>query len=421
MNYEITSIKPGIKIHKVNTNTFKTNLISVFLTTKLNKEDMTKKALILAILRRGTNNIKTQKEISEKLEELYGADFDCGIEKIGDNHVLKFYIESLNEKFLYKPENILEQSLNILLDIVFNPLVENGKFKTEYFEIEKQNLKQLIEAKKDNKSTYAYTRCIEEVYKNNPYGAYKYGYVEDLEKINEEELYKYYLELIKNCKIDIFVSGELENVQLKEIIEKNEIIKKINPREEIKTQDKEEKEEIKIKEVIEKMDIAQGKLVIGMKITDANKENMPVYMVYNAILGGGANSKMFQNVREKAGLAYTAGSGYIKSKNSIFIRCGIEHKNYEKAVKIIKEQIDDMQKGNFSQEDINHAKELLVSANKSTLDEQDSQIMYYYTNELAKETTSIEENIEKIQNVGKEQIVSLAKNIKIDTIYFLTK
>ena len=36
--------------------------------------------------------------------------------------------------------------------------------------------------------------------------------------------------------------------------------------------------------------------------------------LYNAILGGGANSKLFQNVREKESLAYTAGSSYVRTK-----------------------------------------------------------------------------------------------------------
>ena len=102
MNLETTDIKEGIRLHKIKTNKYKTNLMSVFLTSKLSRDDITKKALILTVLRRGTNNLKTQEEISKKLEELYGASFDCGIDKLGDKHVLKFYVESLNEQYLYK-------------------------------------------------------------------------------------------------------------------------------------------------------------------------------------------------------------------------------------------------------------------------------------------------------------------------------
>lgn len=178
---------------KIETNKFKTNLIAVFLTTPLTRENVTKDALITAILRRGSKNLPSQNEISKKLEEMYGGEFDCGIEKTGDNHVIKFYLETLNDEFLPEKEELLKKSMNILFDIIFNPYVENEGFKEEYFQGEKENLKQLIEGKIDNKATYALDKCIEHMYQNEAYGLYKYGYVEDLEKC----LQKIYINTIK--------------------------------------------------------------------------------------------------------------------------------------------------------------------------------------------------------------------------------
>ena len=81
MNYTKKEVKKGIAVHNIVTDKFKTNLYAVFLAIPLSKEDVTKNALITAVLRRGTENIKTQEEISKKLEEMYGASFDCGVEK----------------------------------------------------------------------------------------------------------------------------------------------------------------------------------------------------------------------------------------------------------------------------------------------------------------------------------------------------
>ena len=58
-------------------------------------------------------------------------------------------------------------------------MVEQGGFKEEYVNQEKENVKQRIEAKIDNKAKYALDRCIEEMYKEEPFGLYKFGYVED--------------------------------------------------------------------------------------------------------------------------------------------------------------------------------------------------------------------------------------------------
>ena len=126
MNYTKKEFKKGITVHNIVTDKFKTNLYAVFLAIPLSKEDVTKNALITAVLRRGTENIKTQEEISKKLEEMYGASFDCGVEKTGDNQVLKFYLETINNEFLPEQEDNLEKAIKILLEVVFNPLVDNN-------------------------------------------------------------------------------------------------------------------------------------------------------------------------------------------------------------------------------------------------------------------------------------------------------
>ena len=181
MEYKQIEIKKGIKLNILKTNKFKTNLIAIMLTTKLDRENVTKNALIPAVLKRGTKTLKTQEEINKKLEEMYGASLDCGLDKTGDNQVLKFYIESVNDEFLpQNSEDMLKKSLEQIFEFVFNPYLENDGFKKEYVEQEKENLKQIIEGKIDNKARFALDRCIEEMYKNQPYGLYKYGYIEDM-------------------------------------------------------------------------------------------------------------------------------------------------------------------------------------------------------------------------------------------------
>ncbi len=137
------------------------------------------------------------------------------------------------------------------------------------------------------------------------------------------------------------------------------------------------------------------------------------------ILGGGANSKLFQNVREKASLAYTAGSNYLRQKNNIFIRCGIEIQNEEKAQEIIKQQLEDMKNGNFSEEDLQHAKTTIIATIDFIPDEQDTQISYYFGQEFTGQMVTPEEYKKKIETITKDQVVQLAKNIKLHTIYFL--
>lgn len=422
MSYKIKNIKQGIKAHLIRTNKFKTNLFAIFLTLPLDKATITKNALIPAVLRMGTSNLKTQEEINIELENMYGATLDGGIEKIGDNQVIKFYLETLNDNFLPNKEKLSSKAISLLLDVLFNPLTENKKFKKDYVESEKKTIKRLIEGRIDNKDMYAYTRCIEEMYKEKPYGLYKYGYIEGLKEINEENLYEYYLKLLNEAKIDIFVSGDFLDDKILETITSNVNIQKLEGREDkhvINTEETEKKEKIDIQTIKEEKDVTQGKLVIGMDI-DYYKPNSKYAMcIYNVILGESATSKMFQNVREKAGLAYSARSTYLRQKNNIFIRAGIEIKNYDKALEIIRKQIEEMKDGNFTDADIENAKKYMIAGIKTVQDEQDSEITYYMGQEMSGKLLTFEEYINKINEVTKEDVLNISNNIHINTIYFL--
>lgn len=422
MSYKIKNIKQGIKAHLIRTNKFKTNLFAIFLTLPLDKATITKNALIPAVLRMGTSNLKTQEEINIELENMYGATLDGGIEKIGDNQVIKFYLETLNDNFLPNKEKLSSKAISLLLDVLFNPLTENKKFKKDYVESEKKTIKRLIEGRIDNKDMYAYTRCIEEMYKEKPYGLYKYGYIEDLKEINEENLYEYYLKLLNEAKIDIFVSGDFLDDKILETITSNVNIQKLEGREDkhvINTEETEKKEKTDIQTIKEEKDVTQGKLVIGMDI-DYYKPNSKYAMcIYNVILGESATSKMFQNVREKAGLAYSARSTYLRQKNNIFIRAGIEIKNFDKALEIIRKQIEEMKDGNFTDADIENAKKYMIAGIKTVQDEQDSEITYYMGQEMSGKLLTFEEYINKINEVTKEDVLNISNNIHINTIYFL--
>ena len=318
---EVIKIKNGINLNLIKTDKFKTNLLSVFLTVPLNENTITRNALIPAILRRGSNNLKTQEEISKTLEEMYGASFDCGVDKIGDNQVLKFYLETINNSYTEDGENILKESINIILDLVFNPLVNNNKFDETYVESEKNNIKQIIEGRKDAKATYALERCIEEMYKNLPYALYKYGKLEDLKNINAENLYEQYKKLINECKRDIFISGDITEEVKNEVIENKNIVslEERNPNYIESNKENRIKQEKQEEIVSESMDVTQGKLILGLDMLKEQEDDKYTALIYNAILGGTPNSKMFQNVREKNSLAYTASSSYIRQKGNIFV------------------------------------------------------------------------------------------------------
>ena len=397
-----------MKIRKIETKKFKTNVYALYLTIPLTKENVTYNALILTVLKRGCEKYNNQLEISKKLEEMYDATFGIGIAKVGNNEVLKFYIESLNNNYLPNNEDLSKTSIEMLINIVMKPYLINGKFDEDYVSQEKENLKKVIESRKDNKDTYATNRLLEEMFKEEPYGLYKFGNIEEIDNITSEKLYEKYKELIKNAEKHLYIVGDVENLNIQEYhIDEEEI--KI-------TKEFPIKEKLEEKIVKEQMDITQGKLVIGLNTPNENRE---IIALYNTILGKGANSKLFLNVREKEGLAYSAGSTYLKRNNAIIISTGIEVSKYNKAVEVIKKQLKDMQEGNITEKEIKDAKQFINAGLNLINESSENMIEYTFDKELYNEEIDIEKYRKSIEKITKEDIVEIAKKINIDTIYFL--
>ena len=148
-------LKKGIKAHFIKTDLYKTDLTCIIITTPLKRETVTKNALIPFMLRRGTAKLPNQYLISKELENMYGATFNCGVDKMGDNVVLKFFVESISNEYALNNEDILKMNLENLLDLVFNPVGENGNLNKDFLDVEKGNLKDVIESKIDDKDGYA--------------------------------------------------------------------------------------------------------------------------------------------------------------------------------------------------------------------------------------------------------------------------
>lgn len=420
MEENIVEISDGAKLHFINTDKFKTDLMAVFLVTDLNRETVTKNALIPAVLRRGTNNLKTMKEIAMKLENMYGSVFDASSDKIGDRQVIQFYINSLNNNYALDSMDIQNDAANLLCDIILNPKLVDGVFDSEYVCGEKDTLRELIESKINDKGAYALDCCIEEMCKDEPFGLYKFGYTEDLENINAENLYEQCREVLKTAEIHIYVSGEFASEKLENIFKKKfgklERNFKANK---LKTylpliENNEFSYHTK------SLDVTQGKIVIGYRVCDIDlKEDLAKATLLSTILGGTPSSKLFQNVREKASLAYTIRSSYFKHKGILMISAGIEIDKYDEAFSLILKQVEAIKDGDVTEDELADAKSYLINNYKSFYDDQSTLINFDMGQTLLENDDSIEELIKKISAVKISDIVEIANKLKCDTTYFL--
>lgn len=419
MKYSRKEVGNGIGISIINTDKFKSTLINFSLIRPLSSEEASLNALVPAVLKRGTMNYKTYMDVQKKLESLYGANLNLDVSKKGEKHIVRFSIEGPAAEYTGE-ENYVAKLFNILLEIVYNPLIENGAFAEKYVIQEKENLIKRIEGRINDKKQYAYERAIEEMCKGEKFSVYKFGDIESVKKIDNISLYDHYKRILETSLIEITIVGKSVDIDIEKIIrDKIDMNRKkiIDiPRENISNKKQSGKSVI-----FEKMDVSQGKLILGYRINIPYEDKLfDAFIVASEILGGGPNSKLFINVREKESLAYYVYSQVLKYKSIMVVSSGIEIENFEKAKEIVKSQVEEMIKGNFSEEDIKDAKKSITTSIKTLQDNNYTVAEYYLSNAVSKEDKSFDDYVNSIKSVTKEDIISSCQELKLDTIYFLT-
>ncbi|MGL5717461.1 MAG: EF-P 5-aminopentanol modification-associated protein YfmF [Paraclostridium sp.] len=416
-NIKKISLGNHVNLTLIQADKFKTNLVSVYIQRILEKNEATKNALIPTMITNGSEKYPSLRDMSGKLDELYGASILADITKRGERQVLTFKLVTTNEQYLDEP--IFNDSIEFLNEIINHPLVQNEGFSEEYLKLEKQNLKERIEAKINDKGRFALERCFEEMCKDEKYSISEYGYIEDLENINSKELYEHYKNILRTSPIDIVVEGEFNEEQVINTIKSKFIFERSNvleiPREEYK------KDIHNVKNIVDKMDVTQGKLVMGYRsnIDFADVNKYYALVVGCNILGGGPHSKMFINIREKESLCYYIYSSIEKYKSILFVSSGIEVQNYDKTVDLVRKQIESMISGNISDEEITNSKVAMISSMKSLTDSIGGLSDFQFAQDISKTNLEIGDIINYIDKVTKEEIVSAIKEIQLDTIYFL--
>ena len=372
--------------------------------------------MLSLVLLEATKKFNTRRLLDIECENLYNIGVGAGTSNSGNYHLLRFNTTFLNEK--YTEKGMMEESFKFFLEFIFNPNVIDGKFESQTFNNAKNILKEDIESYADNPGRFAFSRIYEIMCPNSVIKFRSTGYIEDLEKVTEENLYEYYKELLTNNEIDIFIIGNIDVKQMEKIIADNFNIDSIK-HEQLAHIVKQDDFRTEPRVIKENKNINQSILILGSKLKDITEfERKYVLVLYNYILGGSADSKLLKEVREKNSLCYSISSTHSGIANLEFISAGIDKENYDKAVELIKAEIKNMEDGNFTEEDINQAKITFLASLKEIEDTANGIINIYEAHEYL-DYDLLEERAKEIEKVTKEDIINVSKKMYLDTIYLL--
>ena len=402
-------------LHVIKTTKFKTITVEVNFREKIDPNFIAMRNILKSVLLNTNNLYKSERDLIKETENLYDLKLISSNTRIGNFSNLSFKARFLNDK--YTEEDMNRYSIEFLLNIIFNPDINNNRFREDVLSKCKLKLEKDINALKDNKLKYTLFKLLSTV-KNKPYSYSTYGTLDELNKIDTSNLYNYYKKVISEDFIDVFVVGDVDADEIKTIFKekfKTNTFKKIDNNILIS----ELKPSKKIKRIVEEDSANQSQLTLLCSLNDLSDfERKYVLLVYNEMLGGSSNSILFDTVREKNSYAYYINSLAKAYDNTLIIYSGIEADKESEVVKLIKKALQSITKGKFDDKLLDSSKETIISSIKASKDSPAGIINTYYARELVN-SLLFDERIENISKVSRDDIVNISKKISINTEYFL--
>ena len=416
---KIVSLQNGVEGLFIQNSRFNTTSISCNFYLPLKKETVADNALLPFILTSQSREYPDFSALNLKLDKLYGARLDASTEKYGDCQLLSMRISVINDRFTFDSDSLVKAACDMLLGLIFEPSVENNAFMYDDVEREKRKAIEHIKGEMAEKRVYAKNRLISEMYKGDAYGISKCGTVSQVEEITGEALYEAWVNMLKSAFVRVQVVGEsLPNKFFEAVAEKFNTV----CREDI-TDYRLCKPAVptnKIKTVFEKMDVQQGKLVLGFtsEMYGDDDVSLPL-MIMCDIFGGGPYSRLFTNVREKMSLCYYCSASSVRYKGLLTVDSGVEWQNADKARDEILNQLEIIKKGEFSDFEFESSIKSVCDSLKGYYDSQNSIDLWYALKINNRQLYSPEDIIEKIKAITREDVIYAARGVKLHTVYKL--
>lgn len=411
-------IVPGVTLDFIASKQFKTSRINLtFVTAAVSKKTVALRTLIANMLEVSSQKYPDQKAISDQLAFLYGATFGTSVNRRGNLHLVNFEMRVVNDHYLKEKQQLLTEAINFLQELIFNPLVTNQAFDQTMFTLQQKNLIAYLESIKDNKQAYALQKLQQAYFEDPVHQIPPYGDKENLAALTAAECYAYYQEMLAHDEVIITLSGDFASDEVLAAIAQL----KFTPRTVGKYQlTYKQTARNKLVAYEEQQDLNQSKLDLAYHFpVEYRGKYHYAALVFNALFGGSALSKLFTNVREKASLAYYANSSFDSLRQVLFVQTGIQADKKQQVLDLIEQQLAALVAGNVEAQLLANIKQELITDYEIRQDSQATALIQATMDQLSQSKVTASEWKAAIMAVSVADVQAVAALAKLEVSYFL--
>lgn len=409
---------PGVTLDFIASKQFKTSRINLtFVTAAVSKKTVALRTLIANMLEVSSQKYPDQKAISDQLAFLYGATFGTSVNRRGNLHLVNFEMRVVNDHYLKEKQQLLTEAINFLQELIFNPLVTNQAFDQAMFTLQQKNLIAYLESIKDNKQAYALQKLQQAYFEDPVHQVPPYGDKENLAALTAAECYAYYQEMLAHDEVIITLSGDFASDEVLAAIAQL----KFTPRTVGKYQlTYKQTARNKLVAYEEQQDLNQSKLDLAYHFpVEYRGKYHYAALVFNALFGGSALSKLFTNVREKASLAYYANSSFDSLRQVLFVQTGIQADKKQQVLDLIEQQLAALVAGDVEAQLLANIKQELITDYEIRQDSQATALIQATMDQLSQSKVTASEWKAAIMAVSVADVQAVAALAKLEVSYFL--
>ena len=408
---------PGIAVHFIQSKKFKTNKITMRFTAPLSLDLISGRMLSASMLETANKTYPTTQILRKHLAALYGADLSSHAYRKGQSHLVDVSFTYVRDEFLSKKNVLTAQILELLHQVLFNPLLDEDGFEKNTFEIEKNQLLARLESELEDPFFSAHKELDQLFFQEESMQLVPRDLISRISEETSKTSYSSFEKMLSEDRIDLFFLGDFNEVEILENLKKFPLTGR---KATVNIQYRQEYSNV-LREGIIRKKLGQSILEMGYHsaIGYGDDQKMALLLV-NGLLGAFPHSKLFTQVREKEGLAYTVSSHLDLFSGFLRLFAGINHQERNKVRKLMNDQLLAIKNGRFTDVEINQTKEMIRRTMLLGQDNQDSIIdREYLSIFFGKSVLDQETLIEQLEQVDREEICRVASSLKLQAIYFM--
>ena len=415
--YQTLELFPGITLRCIQSNRFKQGVLSIQFVRPMCREEASLNTLVAEVLLRGCQQAPDLRQITAKLDDLYGASVGAQVRRVGDYQTTGLACGFIDDRFALPGDQVLEPMIDFMGQLLLHPLKEKDGFCRAYIASEKKNLISALEAQLNDKQAYASGKLLKNMCRSDSFSVPRMGQISGMRKATAENAYAHYQKILRESPVAIFYVGSAPMERVAQLLrpifaQLQRDVKPLPPQTALTPSAPSHRSQ--------KMDIAQGKLAMGFvtDITSADPEFAAMQLL-NSIFGSGMTSKLFLQVREKRSLCYAIGSAYYGSKGLMTVYAGIDTCRFQETKEAILQQLHACQQGDITQEELHAAKQGILSGLQAVYDSPGTMESFFSTAALSPVVRTPEQYVREIEAVTLEDVVAAAKTVRFHSSFFL--